>query len=63
MKRCTDPKYELVFPQFLRGLRNLLEKCFRGDVKDTFLHSSELETDLNNGLAFFWLLYVSFERL
>ena len=40
MKRCSDPKNELVFPQLVRGLRNLLENCFRDDVKGTFLHSS-----------------------
>ena len=33
MKRCSDPKCELVFPQLVRGLRKLLEKCFGGDVK------------------------------
>ena len=27
MKRCSDPKCELVFPQLVRGLRKLLEKC------------------------------------
>ena len=26
----------------------LLEKCFRGDVKDTSLYPSELKTDSNN---------------
>ena len=33
MKRCSDSKCELVFPQLIRELRKLLEKCFRGDVK------------------------------
>ena len=33
MKRCSDPTYKLVFPQLIRKLRKLLEKCFRGDVK------------------------------
>ena len=56
MKRCSDPKCELVFPQLVRGLRKLLEKCFIGDMKDTFLHSIELKTVSNNGLAFAWLL-------
>ena len=51
MKRCSDPKCELIFPQLVRGLRKFLEKCFKGDVKDTFLHSSKLKIDLNNGLA------------
>ena len=52
MKRCSDPKCALVFPPLVRGLRKLLGKCFRGDVKNTFLHSSELKSDSNNGLAF-----------
>ena len=47
MERCSDPKYELVFPQLVRGLRKLLEKCFRGGVKDTFLYSGELKTVSN----------------
>ena len=33
MKRCSDSKCELVFPQLVRELRELLEKCFRSDVK------------------------------
>ena len=33
IKRCSDPKCELVFPQLVRELRKPLEKCFRGDVK------------------------------
>ena len=39
MKRCSDPKCGLVFPQLVRGLRKLLEKCFGGDVQNTFLYS------------------------
>ena len=34
MKRCFDPKCEFFFPQLIRGLRKLLEKCFKGDVKN-----------------------------
>ena len=33
MKRCSDSKCELVFPQLVRELRKLFEKCFRGDMK------------------------------
>ena len=33
MKRCSDPKCELVFSQLVRELRKFLEKCFRGDMK------------------------------
>ena len=32
-KRCSDPKCKLVFPQLVRELKKLLEKCFRGEVK------------------------------
>ena len=51
MKRCSDLKCELVFSQLVRGLRKLLEKCFRGDMEYTFLHSSEQKTYSNNGLV------------
>ena len=53
MKRCSDPKCELVFPQSVQGLGKLLEMCFRGDVKYTFLHSGEMKTDSNSGLLFY----------
>ena len=33
MKRCSDSKCELVFPQLARELRKLIEKYFKGDVK------------------------------
>ena len=48
MKRSSDPKFELVFPQLGRGLRKLLEKCFRGEGKYTLLYSGELKIDSNN---------------
>ena len=42
-KLKEDPKCEHVFTQLVRGLRKLLliEKCFRGDVKDTFFDSGD----------------------
>ena len=45
MKRCSDPKYELVFLQVAHVLRKLLEKRV---VNDTFVDSSELKTASNN---------------
>ena len=52
MKLCSDPKYKLVFSQLVRQPRNLVEKRFRRDTKYTFIHSSELKTDLNNSYRY-----------
>ena len=55
IKPCSDPTRELVFPQLVRGLRKLQEKCFRGELKDYFVYLGELKTD-SNSLAVAWLL-------
>ena len=33
MKRCSDAKCKLVFPQLVRLLRKLLENYFKGEMK------------------------------
>ena len=48
IKRYSDLKCEFVFPQLVRRLRKLFERCFRGDVKYTYLYSGKLKNDSNN---------------
>ena len=50
------PQIRACFPTVGTRTEKFLEKCFRGDVIDTFLHSSDLKTASNNRLAFVWLL-------
>ena len=62
MKRCFDPKCDLVFLQFARAFRKLFEKCFGGEVKGTFVFRGELTTNSNNSPAFVLLLQARSER-
>ena len=43
-----QPRMRVSFSQLVRVLRKLLEKCFRGEVKDTFVYPGELGTDSRN---------------
>ena len=49
MKRCSDPKCELVFLQLAGLLRKLLKiMCFGGEVKDYFVNPGKLKNASNN---------------
>ena len=63
IKRCPDPKCVFVFLQLVRLLKKLLEKCFRGEVKYTFVYPGELKTDSNNALLLCGCYRQDFERL
>ena len=47
MKRCSDLEWKLVFLQLVQVLRNVLEECFKGEVKDNFVYSGGLEAYSN----------------